>query len=502
MKSKKTDSQPSPWRHRAMVAAAGLGAAGLAAATIIGARPALRKQFLAEIKALGKGGGHALERQSSLPQQAVDQARQVAMTLRAQGIDPATARIAVSGTGGTGKTTLTRALSQELGMTPLMMDDVGKSMSGRDLVSWVKKNPIRRGVIAEQTHLLSQVDPDKFDAVIRVHKPMSQVKKQILDRGRGAAQLEGYDYDKLNRSITTAFDNLGAEKITPVTGIDIKIKPGTGFGADQMLRRAAEAKGVKTEGLSRHGLVLAAANGKRPTGGGVIPYFRKGRMALGAGVVGGAGVGGAAVANRLGQRAGVEKVAISNELAQRVADERLWDDLTASGRNSGFPETRKVQMEDAAKKLQRNRMLMAARGHRQDQGVALKTKPKPVLKNGLKELPPRPEMVTRRASSAAKSGGKKALESMPMGRKTKGALAAAGLTLAALAAAKIHSDMSPKKYANAQTPGEADRDIGAATAARSISIPLDDEMRSDASGRQKKGRGVPEWVASLTGKKS
>jgi hypothetical protein len=309
VKSKKTDSQPSPWRHRAMVAAAGLGAAGLAAATIIGARPALRKQFLAEMKALGKGGGHALERQSSLPQQAVDQARQVALTLRAQGIDPATARIAVSGTGGTGKTTLTRALSQELGMKPLMMDDVGKSMSGRDLVSWVKKNPIQRGVIAEQTHLLSQVDPDKFDAVIRIHKPMSLVKKQILDRGRGAAQLEGYDYDKLNRSISTAFENLGAEKITPVTGIDIKIKPSSGFGADQLLRAQAQAKGVKTDGLSRHGLVLAAANGKRPVGGGVIPYFRKGRMAAGAGVVGGAGVGGAALANRIGQRSGVEKSA-------------------------------------------------------------------------------------------------------------------------------------------------------------------------------------------------
>jgi hypothetical protein len=200
----------------------------------------------------------------------------------------------------------------------------------------------------------------------------------------------------------------------------------------------------------------------------------------------------------LGARAGMEKVAISDELAQRVADERFWDNLTASSKNVAFPKTRKHQVRDAKKKYQKNRMLMAARGHRQDSGVALKTKPKPVLKNGLKELPPKIEMVTRRAPLAAK----KALESAAMGRKTKGALAATGLTLAALAAAKIHSDMNPKKYASAQTPGEADRDMGAPTSARSISQPLDDEMRSDASGRQKKGRGVPEWVASLTGKKS
>ena len=201
----------------------------------------------------------------------------------------------------------------------------------------------------------------------------------------------------------------------------------------------------------------------------------------------------------LGARAGMEKVAISDELAQRVADERLWDNLTASGRNSGSPKTRKAQMADAANKHRRNRMLMAARGHRQDQGVALKTKPKPVLKNSLKELPAGPEMVTRRAA-AVKGGAKKALESVPMGRKTKGALSGAGLTLAALTAARIHSDMSPKKYASAQTPGEADREISAPSTSKSVNQPLDNEMRSDASGRHKKGRGVPEWVASLRGR--
>lgn len=271
----------------------GAGAALLAAGAIAASRPALRKHIGAVYGAIGKGGGHAVERQSALPAAAVAQAKEIAEDLMRRGIDPKKARIAISGTGGTGKSTLARALSAEIGMKPLMMDDVGKSLSGRDLTKWVKKNTIGPGIIAEQTHLLNQVDPDAFDAIIRVHKPMHQVKQQILSRGRGAAQLDVYNYDKLHKAIETAFDSAKGTVHRFGDNVQMKMKPEGGFLSNDTLRQIAKNNGVNMPATaSRQSLVLAASHGEKSMFSGVIPYLKKKNIFGGGAVV--AGTGGAA----------------------------------------------------------------------------------------------------------------------------------------------------------------------------------------------------------------
>jgi hypothetical protein len=289
----KTAATKDQRRRRLMTAGAvGVGAAGLVGLGILASRPAIRAHILDDIRSLGRGGGHAVDRARPLPAGAVQDAKAVADYLRAQGIDPAKARIAISGTGGTGKSTLSKGLSDQLGMQSLYLDDVGKSLSGRDLTKFVTHQNIKPGVIAEQTHLLNQVDPDKFDVLIRVHKPMDLVKQQILDRGRGAGQLEVYDYDKLHKSIHTAFHTTAGQSHSPLPHVEIKFKPQGGFNADNLLRQQASAHGVNMPaGAPRQDLVFAAAHGERPWGGPIMPYVRKGRMAGAAGVAGGAGMG-------------------------------------------------------------------------------------------------------------------------------------------------------------------------------------------------------------------
>jgi hypothetical protein len=275
-------------------AAAGVGAAGLAAGLLALSRSGIRADVFSSLKGIGRGGAVAVERSSKIPVSASRQADAVAAALKAKGIDPQTARIAISGTGGTGKSTLARGLSDRLGMEVRFLDDHGSSMTGRDYVSYLKKNPIGKGTIAEQTHLLTQVDPNKFDVIIRVHKPMDKVKKQIMSRGRGAYQLDLYDYDKLNKTIATAFDSASGTAFSPVSGVDIKFKPKSGFTSNESLKKVLRQRGVSVPASStREQLVHMVASGDRFLASGVIPYLRKDNLAKGVGFSAAAGVVGA-----------------------------------------------------------------------------------------------------------------------------------------------------------------------------------------------------------------
>lgn len=300
-------SQESKWTRAkkiGLTTAGALGGLGLAGAGVIAARPALRAHALADIKALRKGvSSHEMDRARALPAEAMEQAKLIAEHLRASGIDPATHRIAISATGGTGKSTLAKALSHHLGMDVLHMDDVGKSLTGRDLTKWVSQNELKPGLIAEQTHLLNQVDPDKFDAIIHLDKPMKQVKDQILKRGRGAGQLDVYDYDKLHDAIQTGFHHTAGDAHEVVPGIRVKMRPSTGFQADNMLNKSLAEKGIDSTGMTRQQKILSTSTGSHQGSSGVLPYVRTGNVAAGAGILGAGGVVGGLGANALQQRA-------------------------------------------------------------------------------------------------------------------------------------------------------------------------------------------------------
>lgn len=234
-----------------------------------------KKPLRANLKDLLKGGGYAAERNAKIPQSAKDTSKTVADFLRSKGIDPSKAMIGVSGTGGTGKTTLVKGMAEELGMQRVQTNSAGKQLNNFAIIKHVKNSPPMPGYIAEQTHMLNQVDPDKFDVLIRVHKPMDVTKKQILSRGRGAAQMEYVNYDKLDKGIHSAFHNTKGEVFSPAPGIEIKLKPKGGFKADEILDAKIRAMGHDPTGMTRDQKVFAAGNNSKPHTKGIFPYLNK-----------------------------------------------------------------------------------------------------------------------------------------------------------------------------------------------------------------------------------
>lgn len=273
----------------AIGATAGLGAMALRG-------KGTRAQFMAELRGLGRGGARGVEMRSiqqGLPDAVVQHAKQIADTLRQKGIDPKTARIGIGATGGTGKSTMARALAQELGMTHVEGDAVGKTLFGRDLLAHFNKNPIAGGSVVEQSHLLNQLDPDQFDAIIHLEKPIKQIEEQLLKRGRGAAQADFYDNPRIQRGIRHAFDHTEGPAHNIADGVRLKLRPEGGFKADQHLNRALAARGISVpKGMDRQARLQSLAAGGAVSLPGQLPLLRKGQLAgIGAGGVAGAGAG-------------------------------------------------------------------------------------------------------------------------------------------------------------------------------------------------------------------
>ena len=282
----------APWYRKIPLPAAIAGGGLLAAGGLTAARPALRAEARAFFKGLGRGGGRAVENSLGMPPVVREHAELIAKELAARGIDPRTARIGISATGGTGKSTLARALSDRLGMTHKILDDHGHSLAGRDLAKYVRDNPLPPGTIAEQTHLLNQVDPEQFDLMVKLRKPMEAIKSQILRRGRGATQLEAYDYDKLQKAIDTAFDTTRGAVLQPAEHIQMKFRPPEGYQASTLLGDKVRQQGLDPTEMDRQRQVLSATTGKLELRG-VWPYIRAKNLGAGAGIVaGGAALGG------------------------------------------------------------------------------------------------------------------------------------------------------------------------------------------------------------------
>jgi len=252
---------------------AGVGAA-LGGLAFLARNPMFRKHVLHSVSsALKRSSPVVKEMRGKIPESAIKDAKEVARVLKEKGIDPSTARIAVAGTGGTGKTTFSRALGKELGMKNFHLD--GYYKNGRDLPQFLKNTGgLPRGSVAEQTHLLSQVEPDTFDAIIRLSKPMNKVKSQLSSRNRGAYQWELYDYPKVHEAIRASFNNTKGAATKVREGIELKVKPKGGFEANGILDASLRATGIDPKGLSRQQKVISVVTGKKEILDGTLPYFK------------------------------------------------------------------------------------------------------------------------------------------------------------------------------------------------------------------------------------
>lgn len=236
--------------------------------------------FQAEARNYYRTGSFKREMPCTLPDASQKNMRATVKALKTQlhhaGLDPKKVRIAIAGSGGSGKSTLATAIAKDFGIKHRNLD--WESTPRRQLMGLAKdqqKFTFHPGTVAEQVHVLNNIDPDAFDAIIHVHPPLKTVKAQALNRGRGAFQLAVLDYPKLQKVIETGFKKTEGPSIALSQHIDLKIKPAGGFNAQHHLDQALKKKNINPKGLHRHQKLLSLVDHKKRTsyGGGFLPYL-------------------------------------------------------------------------------------------------------------------------------------------------------------------------------------------------------------------------------------
>lgn len=275
----------------------GLGALALS-------KPGIRASFTTGLKGLTtRGGARGIEQKlvsKGPPQEIVDQASRIVKAVEERGLDPSSLRIGIVGAGGTGKSTLGREVSNQLGMRFTEMDTVvPKSISrGRNWYA-VRNKDIPVGSVVEQSHLLTHnlnhggISPEAFDLIVHMEKPATEVKKQILRRGRGAYQLDVYDYDKFQGAVRKGFDATDGAVQNAGGGTRFKFRPSTGFRQTENLQREVAQAGKDPKNVGRQQLVMMASDGQKSLLPGNYAYLKNDSLLQGGGALVAGGAAGA-----------------------------------------------------------------------------------------------------------------------------------------------------------------------------------------------------------------
>jgi hypothetical protein len=252
--------------------------AGAAAPLALGAGLLLSKRGIrADLadRLHGTGDIHQKDVAQAIPANVQDQAARATQALAERGINPAGLRIAVDAPSGAGKTVLSKALAQQMGLRHHGLDWrpnllYHQVMGGGD----IENTPYapHAGEIVEHQQLLRSYDPELFDVAIHIHKNPEEIRQQVLKRGRGARTYDLLNYDKSVAVGRKAFETLEGEAVDLGGGVMMKTRPSTGWGNN--LERQLEAQGVDHTGLSRHEKLLSLHHGTRTTGKGWTPYVQ------------------------------------------------------------------------------------------------------------------------------------------------------------------------------------------------------------------------------------
>lgn len=257
----------------------GLGVAGLTAAGIVGAMPGLRREAWYAMKRLAGKVPRDPGLGQPVPEYARKTAKEILRQVRSAGVPLHEARIAVSGIGGSGKSTIARALAEQMKTQAHELDVVRNTfLKGKRLEDYIKKTPVTAGSVFEQTHLLNKVDPRNFNVAVRVTTPVSRTKEQLLKRQRGAWQYDLYNINKLDKAVQAAHSTLGGKQLRGVGNVEIRVGTGNNAFSDKALRSGLRSRGVSPDGLSREEQIQSLISGRRVAGAPGMQYLRQRRV--------------------------------------------------------------------------------------------------------------------------------------------------------------------------------------------------------------------------------
>jgi ABC-type phosphate/phosphonate transport system ATPase subunit len=224
-------------------AIAGAGGATIAAAV---AAKGVRKDLLSRASRLVKGTHKNVALHKGPPAEVTAQAKKLRKALRKAGVSPEKARIAISGVGGSGKSTFARELASQLGMPASELNKVVKAKSQISNAKRYKYELPGGGSVSEQTQLLARETPDAYDVIMHLDTPKATRTSRILNRGRGAWQHDVYKPGNINKDIRTNFDTSGMDSIKSIGDLHVKVrgkKSGTS-SVDQLVAAAGGKPGM------------------------------------------------------------------------------------------------------------------------------------------------------------------------------------------------------------------------------------------------------------------
>jgi len=233
------------------------------------------------------------------------QAKFIAEQMQAAGLDPKAARIAIAGLGGSGKGTLARALKEQLGIDAVELDDLTKGMRPftntlEEALGTPETTKLRRGMMYDQKRVTTELDPDIFDAVIKLKRDPERIKQQLYGRGRGAWQADLMDMDRSQAVLDRSFDLSRGNALEVGDGVALKLRPQEGFGLREALDADLATKGVRPDGMSQLQKLQKSVDPKRLALNGVAGEFKLDEL----GQAAGATLGGGALLGTAGYMAG------------------------------------------------------------------------------------------------------------------------------------------------------------------------------------------------------
>lgn len=254
--------------------AAGIGIPLAIGGGILASKPGIRADLADRFG--NPGDIHQKDVAQTIPDEVQGHATRATQALAERGINPAALRIAVDAPSGAGKTVLSKALAQQMGLRHHGLDwrpnlRMHQLMGGGD----IEKTPYapHAGEILEHQQLLRSYDPELFDVAIHIHKDPHTIRQQVLKRGRGARTHDLLDYEKSIGVGRKAFETLGGDAIDLGGGVMMKIRPQGGWG--NALDQQLASQGIDPMNLTRHQKLLSLHSGKRvDSGAGWTPYMK------------------------------------------------------------------------------------------------------------------------------------------------------------------------------------------------------------------------------------